>query len=206
MIEPAKKAKGASVTKGEQTRERIMAVASELFHAQGIDGTGLGEILKQAKAGKSQFYQHFASKEALICAVLSEWESRLLDSADQLSNLDDLKRWLYGTIEYLEEFRCERGCPIATIAASCDDNSVEAKAAVKHFFETLAGKFQHALTHMKTRGELAPETDIPVLVHTIMAAQQGAAALTKSLGTSAPAYAALDQTISHLRTFQRAEG
>lgn len=192
-------------TKGEQTRERIMLVASELFHAQGIDGTGLGEILKQAGAGKSQFYQHFSSKEDLICAVLSGWESRLLVSADQLSSLDDLKRWLYGTIEYLEEFQCERGCPVATIAASCDDNSAEAKVAVKHFFETLASKFQVALTQMKERGQLVPEADVPVLVHMIMATQQGATALTKSLGTSAPAYAALDQTISHLRTFQAAD-
>ncbi|MCH4813614.1 TetR/AcrR family transcriptional regulator [Vreelandella neptunia] len=68
--------------KGKATRQRIVESAVEFFHAQGVDGTGVEQILRQAGAGKSQFYQHFSTKDALVCEVAVWWEHRLCASME----------------------------------------------------------------------------------------------------------------------------
>src|SRR3954451_22438066 len=72
------------------TRERILAAARRLFAEQGYKGTSVGQI--EAAAGLSPrsggLYKHFASKEALLRAVM-EREAAAVDELDaQLAMLD----------------------------------------------------------------------------------------------------------------------
>src|SRR6516165_8368641 len=52
--------------KGTATRLRIMRIAADLFHKQGVGATSPDEILGAARAGKGQFYHYFGSKEGLV--------------------------------------------------------------------------------------------------------------------------------------------
>jgi AcrR family transcriptional regulator len=52
------------------TRERILAVAAELFTEQGYDGTSLREIADRLGFTKAALYYHFRSKEDLLVALL----------------------------------------------------------------------------------------------------------------------------------------
>ncbi|AWT57618.1 TetR/AcrR family transcriptional regulator [Mycolicibacterium smegmatis] len=52
--------------KGRGARERITAAASELFYRRGIHATGVDALIAHAQVSKRTFYQHFASKNALI--------------------------------------------------------------------------------------------------------------------------------------------
>lgn len=58
----------------QPTRERILAAALELFAERGYEGTSIGEI--EAAAGlaprSGALYKHFASKQELFGAALSE--------------------------------------------------------------------------------------------------------------------------------------
>jgi len=85
------------VTRKEETRRRILEVASRLFLEKGVDGVGVDEIMREAGLTHGGFYVHFPSKEALIaeaclCALdktTSDWEGiagKLEDDAvfDQL--------------------------------------------------------------------------------------------------------------------------
>jgi AcrR family transcriptional regulator len=64
------------LSKSEQTRERILAAATEEFAAYGIAGGRVDRIAMAAKANKSLIYDYFGSKEQLFQAVL---ERRLTD-------------------------------------------------------------------------------------------------------------------------------
>lgn len=192
-------------SKGEATRQRLLTVAADLFHAKGVDGTGLDEILRQAGAGKSQFYRHFPSKEALVCAVLAQWEANLSQSMTAperpLDSLDALEAWLYEILEALEADHCLRGCPIGTIAAGLDDVEEDARGAVRHCFGVLEARLREALSAMQKSGELRAEADVASLAHLVLAAQQGSAMLTKAYGDSQPARHALAHTLNYLRSF-----
>lgn len=205
--QPTTTAKAASrqtaprLSKGEATRQRILSVAADLFHARGVDGTGLEDILRQAGAGKSQFYRHFASKEALVYTVLAHWEAELASSTRHLDSLDALEVWLYETLAALEAQHCLRGCPVGTIAAGLDAGEASLRGAVQHCFGVLESRLYESLAAMQDSGELRQDADVRSLTHFVLAAQQGAAALTKAYGTSQPARHALAHALSYLRSF-----
>jgi AcrR family transcriptional regulator len=63
---------------GEQhTRQKILSAAIELFAAQGYDGTSVRRIAEDVGITESAVYRHYASKEAILEAILAYAESRI---------------------------------------------------------------------------------------------------------------------------------
>jgi len=58
------------LTKGQQTSQRILDAAEDLFASQGYEGTSLRQIATQAQIQEPGLYNHFSSKLALYEAVL----------------------------------------------------------------------------------------------------------------------------------------
>src|SRR5262249_26736344 len=56
--------------RGAETRLRIIRIAADLFHKQGVRATSPDEIIEASRTGKGQFYHYFKSKEGLIHEVL----------------------------------------------------------------------------------------------------------------------------------------
>ena len=55
--------------KGEESRQRLIECAAELFWKNGYSATGISEILKQTDLPKGSFYFYFKSKDDLATAV-----------------------------------------------------------------------------------------------------------------------------------------
>src|SRR6266853_5930104 len=53
------------MSKGEETRERILARSAQLFNRQGYFGASLTDIMRETGLEKGGIYNHFASKEQL---------------------------------------------------------------------------------------------------------------------------------------------
>lgn len=53
------------MSKGQQTRERILAHSAQLFNRQGYSGASLTDIMRETGLEKGGIYNHFASKEQL---------------------------------------------------------------------------------------------------------------------------------------------
>ena len=60
---------------------RMVQVAFDLFHRQGIHATSVAQILNASGTGKSQLYYYFQNKEGLIHAVLEGIYERLKTSS-----------------------------------------------------------------------------------------------------------------------------
>ena len=65
---PPGAADGASVAPG--IRERVLAVAYELFSTRGVRGVGVNELISRSGVARASFYRHFASKDELVLAFL----------------------------------------------------------------------------------------------------------------------------------------
>ena len=61
------------------TRERIIDVAKERFHARGYADVGIKEICDNAKIQKGSFYHFFPSKEDLALTVIDEFAADWAD-------------------------------------------------------------------------------------------------------------------------------
>jgi len=59
--------------RGNDTRRKIIAVAAELFHRQGVRSTSPDQVIEASGTGKGQFYHYFKSKEGLVHAVLETY-------------------------------------------------------------------------------------------------------------------------------------
>lgn len=70
-------------------REQIIDAATQLFHADGFNATGIEKIRDTANVSKKTLYNHFCSKDELILAVLRREDENarnwLVRSIDELS-------------------------------------------------------------------------------------------------------------------------
>jgi AcrR family transcriptional regulator len=67
----------AGVT-AEQTRERLLLAAADVFGQRGYDGTRVADIATAAGVSNGALYAHFASKAELLVAALRTHGRRLL--------------------------------------------------------------------------------------------------------------------------------
>ncbi|MAT14511.1 MAG: TetR family transcriptional regulator [Planctomyces sp.] len=59
-----------SKTRTSAARNRIIETAERLFYAEGVRAVGIDRIIAEANVAKMTLYNHFASKDDLILAVL----------------------------------------------------------------------------------------------------------------------------------------
>src|SRR3954467_9699082 len=102
-------------------RERILAAAAELFYRLGIRAVGVDAIAAAAGTNKMTLYRHFASKDALVAAYLTElsaqgeamWESVRAEHPDDADA--QLRALLHRVSRFADE--CTgRGCALANAA------------------------------------------------------------------------------------------
>ncbi|WP_414731776.1 TetR/AcrR family transcriptional regulator [Vitreimonas sp.] len=81
------------MSKGEQTRERLLDIAQDAVLHKGFAGTSLDEIICEAGITKSGFFYHFRDKNDLAKALLqryldNEWRvfEDLFSQAEELSD------------------------------------------------------------------------------------------------------------------------
>ena len=59
--------------RGEETHNRILSAATELFSKSGYDATGVAEICQAAGVSKGAFYHHFPTKQAVFMELLNSY-------------------------------------------------------------------------------------------------------------------------------------
>ncbi len=105
----------------ETHRDRLVAAAADLMHANGYAATGVAEILERSGAPKGSLYHHFpGGKEELGIAAVDLAAGRIGAAIDHLLDTHqpaDAVRHL-GTLlaAGLEATQFQKGCPIATVA------------------------------------------------------------------------------------------
>lgn len=71
------------------TRDEILRVAAEQFTRVGFKGTSLQDIADEVGCSKAALLYHFAGKEQLLLALVSEAERAFADLVTRLTTLDD---------------------------------------------------------------------------------------------------------------------
>lgn len=88
-------------------RERLVAVAVELFYRRGFNAVGLDQVIAAAGVTKTTFYKHFESKEELMVASVQrrdEWESQAWARAIQKIAGDDPLKQPLALLDVIDEW------------------------------------------------------------------------------------------------------
>jgi AcrR family transcriptional regulator len=132
--------KTASSGKNERIppRERILAVASDLFYRHGIRAVGVESIAEAAGTNKMTLYRHFASKDELVAEYLRCLADKASSSWDQLAAQHpgnpraQLRAWLEAMAGHVASGN-ERGCPLANAAVELPENDHPARRVIEAF-------------------------------------------------------------------------
>jgi AcrR family transcriptional regulator len=101
-----------AVSRGEQTRERLLDIAQASVLEKGFGATSIEEIVTEAGISKNGFFYHFKDKSALASALLERYlaeESEMFDElfrrADELSDdpLHSFLIWLRLLAETMDD-------------------------------------------------------------------------------------------------------
>jgi AcrR family transcriptional regulator len=117
-------------------RERILATARELFYRRGIHAVGVDAIAEAAGTNKMTLYRHFASKDVLIAACLSELMQEFDAAWDAIAAAHagdpegQLRAWLRHVGDFKEN-EAERGCAFANAAVELPDKDHPARRVIR---------------------------------------------------------------------------
>lgn len=137
MITATKK---VSVGKNEgiPPRERILAIAADLFYRHGIRAVGVDSIAEGAGTNKMTLYRHFASKDELVAEYLRCLAEKASSSWDALAAQHpgnprgQLRGWLEDMAAHVASGD-ERGCPLANAAVELPERDHPARRVIEAF-------------------------------------------------------------------------
>jgi TetR/AcrR family transcriptional regulator, transcriptional repressor for nem operon len=114
------------MSKGEQTRERILARAAQLFNRQGYFGASLADIMRETGLEKGGIYNHFSSKEQLALEAFDYAyglvQQRVREAlAGKLNAIERLQALVSVFQSIVEDPPVVGGCPILNTAIEADD-------------------------------------------------------------------------------------
>lgn len=105
-------------TKGEQTKNKLIECAAELFFKNGYNATGINDILKITQLPKGSFYFQFKSKKELAIEVNYYYEKKL---AIWILETSKGKKWDQFITDLVNDMVKEAeegkyfGCPLTTL-------------------------------------------------------------------------------------------
>ncbi len=94
----------------EQTKQRLLAAAAELFAERGVNGTSVEQIAERAGFTRGAFYGNFDGKHELVVELLRRRTQREAEEVAALSSgvgsfadlMDRLRAWNVERAEHLE--------------------------------------------------------------------------------------------------------
>ena len=140
------------------TKERILAAALEMFSKNGYAGTNIRELSASLGLVKSGVYKHYESKEAIWNALLDEMIAYYADhfgSAEHLPPVpDSLEEFVQMTMHMVNitvhDEKIVMTRKMLAIEQFRDDRARE--LATRHFLTGLTDMFTHVFTGMMDKG------------------------------------------------------
>jgi TetR/AcrR family transcriptional repressor of nem operon len=181
---------GITTEQAAENREAIVAAADGLFRERGVDAVGLNELMGAAGLTRGGFYNHFASKNALVDTVLAKAMADGLDNLDraitaaQARGSDPLTERIdwYLSPGHLADI--EHGCPNASFAGDARRLDPAARAG---YAKGLAANLDRLTQTVQTAGLSDDERRARAIA--LFSEMTGALLLARAVADADPALA-----------------
>lgn len=167
------------MSKGERTRQRIVAQAAPVFNTYGYSGTSMAELTRATGLEKGGIYNHFPSKEALALAafdyavgVVGERIAAAVAGKERAT--DRLLAMVGFFAEYVERPPVAGGCPILNTAVEADDTEPALRARAQAAMTGLQKLIGATVKQGVARGELRADADPRAVATVLTATLEGA--------------------------------
>ena len=179
--------------KNTDTRSRLVNAMQITLQRNGLHGTGLTELLAQAKAPKGSLYHHFpGGKEELALAAIEQTAEQLVRFFTRLfaehdDPLEAIAHWIESALRRIEASEFRLGCPM------------DLRLAINHSFNRVQ---QQLASHLNTAGYPAEHSaDLAAL---IFSSYEGGLIMARVAGDTLPLERAFRALLGHVRLQQKA--
>lgn len=170
------------MTKGEQTRRKIVEAAAPIFNKQGYKGSSLNDLMEATGLKKGGIYRHFSSKEELAAEVFdytweAAWNARLLHVDEKANGIEKLKQLIANFVDHRSPVA--GGCPILNTAIDADDGNPVLRARVAKALRSWLTRLQTIVKQAKEHGETRAGVDPKTVATLIVATLEGALMMSR---------------------------
>ncbi len=169
-------------------RDRIIIKALELFYIQGVNNTGINQIIKEANSAKASFYQYFPSKDDLVNECLeinnSLIKAKIKSLTESSSDFPDfINKWVSTIEENINNRKTYNGCPVANIKFSMSNYINEKHDNIfKSIINQWTDLIYQFLLRLREEKAIPQNTDLKKLSARMMYLHQGASAMWRLTG------------------------
>jgi TetR/AcrR family transcriptional repressor of nem operon len=170
------------MTKGEQTRRKIVEAAAPIFNQRGYEGSSLAELMTATGLKKGGIYRHFASKEELAAEAFDyTWDAamraRMIHVDETASGVGQLKQLIANFVDYKSPVA--GGCPILNTAVDSDDGNSVLRERVIKALRAWRARLQSIVKKAAANGELRPGVESKTVAIIIIASLEGALMMSR---------------------------
>ena len=195
-------------SRGAATKARIVEAANQLMFERGVALTTLADVRTASATSKSQLYQHFADKNALVREVIEfRAEALLAQQRRRLEKVDSLRGLELWRDEMVERNALRDGaygCPLGSIANKIADHDEDTRRIIANHFDEWLQIIVDTIDRLKARGVLRGDADPRALAGGLLAALQGGYLLAKTSRDVSLMRVAVDMAIAQIRAFSTA--
>jgi len=162
-------------SKGDQTRQRIIHKAAEVFNRRGFAGASISDLMEATGLEKGGIYRHFESKQELAEAAFDyAWQEV---GALRERGLDEQSSSLEKLLLFVRNFVGEPprtitgGCPLLNTAVDSDDGNPvlrnKARAALAGWGSRIAGLVRSSQQSGELRKTIDPDSVAVVMISSL---------------------------------------
>jgi TetR/AcrR family transcriptional repressor of nem operon len=182
------------MSKGDETRQRIIEEAAAMFNQYGYEGASLARLMEATGLQKGGIYRHFTSKEELAAEAFDyAWnaarELRIKDLDESAGAIAQLKQLVANFVG--KRGPVPGGCPLLNTAVDSDDGNSVLRDRVRKALAEWKARLVRIMKEGIAAGEIRKGVDPEVKATVIIASLEGALMISR-----------LNRSLSALKTIE----
>lgn len=190
------------MSKGEETKAKILQQAAELFNQQGYAGSSISDIMRVTGLQKGGIYNHFQSKDELALqafdfAIASVSQHTRAALRSKHHAIERLQAIIGVFSSFVENPPIKGGCPLLNTAIESDDTHPALRERAQQGMNSWRKLICLVIEKGITRGEIRAGVDADEVATIIIANLEGAMMMSKLYGDSIY----MQRVINHLNQY-----
>ena len=200
------------MTKGETTRQKIIAQAAPLFNRLGYSGCSMHDIMAATGLEKGGLYRHFSSKEELAeeafrYSLARVMEARWEGTEEVGGSVEKLRSLVRRFVDIHSVI--PGGCPVMNTAIDSDDGNPALRKLVAEAVQQWKARIVRIVKAGIERGEIRADVEPRGIANNFIGALEGALMISRLEGDRVAvhdAQAMLDKVLTDLRPAPQRKG
>jgi TetR/AcrR family transcriptional repressor of nem operon len=192
------------MTKGEMTRDRIVAQAAPIFNTRGFAGSSMQDVMEATGLEKGGLYRHFSSKEELAAEAFRYATAQAVRlRTEKLDKSHGAVEQLRSIVQRFVESPSATpgGCPLMNTAIDADDGNPTLRRLARDAFANWRDRICTVVREGQKSGDIKRSAEPRRIANTMIATLEGALMLSRLEKSALPledARASLEQILDKI--------